>query len=109
MCFNNIQNIIIWQLYFTILLSSFIHLFVILLVLSGCDIIHPLLIVEVPTYSLLNALLELQLGLRPSVGRGVLPPLSSAGCYQHPINASFAHPSSLWILSAYYRFAYIFS
>ena len=25
-----------------------------------------------------------------SVGRGVLPPLTAVGCYQHPINALFA-------------------
>ena len=90
-------------------IKSFIQLLVVLLVIATSDVVHPLLVVEIPTDCQLYSFFELKLDLRPSVGRGVLPPLSSAGCYQHPINASFAQPSSLWRLSAYYRFAYIFS
>lgn len=42
------------------LLSFCVHLFVVLLVVAAGNVVHPLLIVEVPTYSFLNAFFELQ-------------------------------------------------
>ena len=41
-------------------LSSLIHLFVVLLVLTTSDIVHPCLVVEIPTDSFLYTLLKLQ-------------------------------------------------
>ena len=43
-------------------LSSCIHAFVVLLVLAGGDVVHPFLVVEVPSYCLFYALLELKAG-----------------------------------------------
>ena len=40
-----------------------IHLLVVLLVVATGDVVHPLLVVEVPTDGLLDALLELKRGL----------------------------------------------
>lgn len=46
-------------------LSYLIHLLIILLILAARDIVHPLLMFQIPTDGLLNALLELQTGLPP--------------------------------------------
>ena len=46
-----------------------IHFIIILLILTTGDVVHPLLVVEIPTHGLFNALLELQreLGWEPSL------------------------------------------
>ncbi len=38
----------------------FIHFFVVPLIVAGGDVVHPILVVEVPTDSLFNAFLELE-------------------------------------------------
>ena len=43
-------------------LSACIHAFVVLLVLAGGDVVHPFLVVEIPSYRLFYALLELKAG-----------------------------------------------
>ena len=39
-----------------------VHVFVILLVVSACHVVHPFLIVEIPTDGFLDAFFELQAG-----------------------------------------------
>ena len=43
-----------------LLLPVFIHVVVVVLICAGGDVVHPLLIVEIPAHSALDALLELQ-------------------------------------------------
>ena len=45
------------------MLSPFIHIIVIFLILTRSNVIHPLLVVEVPAHGLFDALLELERGL----------------------------------------------
>ena len=40
-------------------INSFIHFLVILFVVSGSDIVHPLLVVEIPAYCFFYTLLKL--------------------------------------------------
>ena len=42
-------------------LSSFIHIMTIIFVLSRSDVIHPILVIEVPTYSLFKTFFKLQI------------------------------------------------
>ena len=48
--------LIICQLYLPVL----VHLVVVALVVSGCDIVHPLLVLQIPSHRLLDTLLELK-------------------------------------------------
>ena len=43
-------------------LPVLIHLLIVFFVLAGGDVVHPLLVVEIPAYRLLDSLLELQRG-----------------------------------------------
>ena len=43
-----------------LLLSVTIHIFVIFLIISACDIVHPFLIVEIPFDGFFNALFKLE-------------------------------------------------
>ena len=43
-------------------LSILVHVVIILLILTTGDVVHPLLVVEIPAYGLFNTLLELQAG-----------------------------------------------
>ena len=49
------------------MLSVFVHTFVVLLIIATGDIVHPLLVVEVPTDGLLDTFLELEAGLPPQL------------------------------------------
>jgi len=48
---------------FFLALTSLVHLFVVFFILARGDAVHPLLVVEIPTYGLLDTLLELEAGL----------------------------------------------
>ena len=41
-------------------LSVFVHIVIVALVVAGCDVVHPVLIVEVPADGLFDAFLELE-------------------------------------------------
>ena len=65
-------------------LTLTINLFVVGLIVAKCDVFEPLLIIEIPLHGLHDSFLKLEIALRSSVGRGVLPPLCEGGYTQYP-------------------------
>ena len=95
MCGKIIEYSVPHTLLYYMNLTIAIHLFVVGLIVSRGYILKPLLIVEIPTDGLLDAFLELEIALRSSVGRGVLPPLCAGGYTQYPLFRS-RPSSSFW-------------
>ena len=59
LCFND-SSAIYLRIYKLKYLFPFIHFLIILFILTRSDVVHPLLVFEIPSYGLLYAFLELQ-------------------------------------------------